>query len=46
MAVAAAAEVVLTREKGKNGELAGLLDDRQISWMEVPLIESAAGPDR
>ncbi len=38
--------VVLTREKGKNGKLAKLLDERQISWVELPLVETIDGPDR
>ena len=37
--------VVLTREKGKNGKLAKLLDERQISWVELPLVETIDGPD-
>lgn len=42
----ASAQVVLTREKGKNAKLAKLLDQKQISWAEIPLIETIDGPDR
>ena len=38
--------VVLTREKGKNGKVAQLLDERHISWVELPLVETIDGPDR
>ena len=38
--------VVLTREKGKNGKVARLLDERHISWVELPLVETVDGPDR
>ena len=43
---AQARQVVLTREKGKNEELMHALDARRISWLELPLIEAAEGPDR
>ncbi|GAB4822604.1 hypothetical protein N2152v2_009650 [Parachlorella kessleri] len=43
---AAAPQVVLTREKGKNGKLQRELEARGISCLEMPLIETAAGPDR
>lgn len=39
-------QVVLTREKGKNGELGSMLDRKQIRWLEMPLIESTQGADR
>lgn len=39
-------QVVLTREQGKNEELMQALDARSISWLEMPLIEAAEGPDR
>lgn len=39
-------QVVLTREKGKNGKLGEMLDRKQIRWLELPLIETAEGPDR
>lgn len=38
--------VVLTREKGKNGELMRMLDERSVAWVEMPLVEAAGGPDR
>jgi hypothetical protein len=42
----AAPQVVLTREKGKNGKLQKVLEARGITSLEVPLIETAPGPDR
>lgn len=42
----AAPQVVLTREKGKNGKLQKVLEARGISCLEMPLIETTAGPDR
>lgn len=38
--------VVVTREAGKNGKLVKALSQHNISCVEVPLIEHAAGPDR
>lgn len=46
ISLAQARQVVLTREKGKNEELMHALDARRISWLELPLIEAAEGPDR
>ncbi len=40
------ADVVLTREAGKNGDLARRLRDRSLSTLEVPLVETGPGPDR
>lgn len=37
--------VVVTREKGKNQKLIGLLHTRGISSLELPLIEHREGPD-
>jgi uroporphyrinogen-III synthase len=42
----AAPEVVLTREAGKNGDLARRLAVRSISTLELPLVETGEGPDR
>lgn len=39
-------QVVLTREKGKNATMAKMLDEKKISWLELPLVESVPGPDR
>ncbi|KAK9804422.1 hypothetical protein WJX72_011920 [[Myrmecia] bisecta] len=39
-------QVVLTREKGKNGKLRAALEQQGISCLELPLIETAVGPDR
>lgn len=38
-------QVVLTREAGKNGKLMKLLESKGISCLEMPLVETAAGPD-
>ena len=38
--------MVLTREAGKNGKLLALLAARGVAAMELPLVETAAGPDR
>lgn len=38
--------VVVTREAGKNGKLVKELAKHNISCVELPLIEHAAGPDR
>ncbi|KAK9806404.1 hypothetical protein WJX73_002560 [Symbiochloris irregularis] len=45
-AYAASPKVVLTREKGKNKQLQDLLEAKGISSLELPLVESAPGPDR
>jgi uroporphyrinogen-III synthase len=37
---------VLTREAGKNGELAARLAARGVAVLEMPLVASAPGPDR
>lgn len=42
----AAAQVVATREQGKNGKLIKGLERHGISCLELPLIEHAPGPDR
>lgn len=42
----AAAQVVLTREQGKNGKLRKVLEKLGVSCLEMPLVETAAGPDR
>lgn len=42
----AAPQVVVTREKGKNGKLMKALQQRGISVLELPLVETAEGPDR
>ena len=39
-------QVVLTREQGKNGKLRRVLEGRGISCLELPMVETAAGPDR
>lgn len=39
-------QVVLTRERGKNGKVAEMLDKKKIRWLELPLIETIEGPDR
>jgi len=36
----------LTRERGKNGKVAEMLDKKKIRWLELPLIETIEGPDR
>jgi uroporphyrinogen-III synthase len=38
--------VVLTREQGKNGMLRRVLEGRGISCLELPMVQTAAGPDR
>lgn len=38
--------MVVTREAGKNGKLVKALSQHNISCVELPLIEHAAGPDR
>lgn len=42
----ASPQVVLTRERGKNGKLMKLLQQKGISVLEMPLVETAMGPDR
>lgn len=37
--------VVLTREAGKNGKLAAALAQRGLSTLELPLVQTAEGPD-
>lgn len=37
---------MLTRERGKNGKLQKVLESRGITCLEMPLIETAPGPDR
>jgi uroporphyrinogen-III synthase len=39
-------DVVLTRERGKNGRLMSELQQRGVTVLEMPLIESCDGPDR
>ncbi len=39
-------QVVLTRERGKNGQLMQALQQRGISVLEMPLVETTPGPDR
>ena len=41
----AAPAVVLTREAGKNGKLAAALAQRGLSTLELPLVQTAEGPD-
>jgi uroporphyrinogen-III synthase len=38
-------QVVLTREAGKNGKIQKMLESRGIRCLEMPLIETAKGPD-
>lgn len=38
--------MVVTRERGKNGKLMKALHARGISVLELPLVETAAGPDQ
>ena len=38
--------MVVTRERGKNGKLMQALQARGISVLELPLVETAAGPDQ
>ncbi len=40
-----APQVVVTRERGKNGKLIKSLQQRGISVLELPLVETAVGPD-
>ncbi len=40
------ARVVLTREAGKNAKLLAMLAARGVPAMELPLVETAPGPDR
>ncbi len=40
------AQVVVTREAGKNGKLKSALQKQGISVLELPLVETAPGPDR
>ena len=39
-------QVVLTRERGKNGQLIRALKQRGIRVLEMPLVETMPGPDR
>jgi hypothetical protein len=39
-------QVVVTREKGKNGKLMAALQKRNIRVLELPLLEAVPGPDR
>lgn len=39
-------DVVLTREAGKNGEMARRLWDLSLDVLELPLVETGEGPDR
>lgn len=39
-------QVLLTRERGKNGKLMAALQKRGISVLEMPLVETTPGPDR
>ena len=45
-AAEAAPQVVVTRERGKNGKLMKALQQRGVTVMELPLVETAAGPDQ
>lgn len=38
--------VVLTREAGKNSKLCKVLTDNGVACLEMPLVETAVGPDR
>ena len=38
-------KVLLTREEGKNGELAALLRERDVPCCELPMVQTAPGPD-
>lgn len=40
------AQVVVTREAGKNGKLKQALQDCNISVLELPLVETKFGPER
>lgn len=40
------AQVVVTREAGKNGKLKSALQKQGISVLELPLVETGPGPDR
>ena len=40
----AAPQVVVTRERGKNGKLMKALQQRGVTVMELPLVETAPGP--
>ncbi|KAK9840769.1 hypothetical protein WJX81_003555 [Elliptochloris bilobata] len=44
--LSAAPHVVLTREAGKNGKLLAMLAARGVPALELPLVETAPGPDR
>ncbi len=39
-------DVVVTRERGKNDKLIVELQQRGVNVLELPLVESTAGPDR
>ena len=41
-----APQVVVTRERGKNGKLMKALQQRGITALELPLVETAPGPDQ
>ena len=41
-----APQLILTREQGKNGKLAKALQQIGLATLEVPLVETAIGPDR
>ena len=42
----AAPQVVVTRERGKNGKLMKALQQRGVTVLELPLVETAPGPDQ
>ena len=39
-------DVVVTREHGKNGEFANLLEQEGLAVLEMPLVETTPGADR
>ena len=42
----AAPQVVVTRERGKNGKLMKALQERGVTVLELPLVKTAPGPDQ
>ena len=40
------AKVLLTREAGKNDAVIRLLQEKDISFYELPMVETTKGPDR
>ena len=46
MLTAGVPDVILTRERGKNAALEATLRSQGVATWELPMVETAAGPDR